>query len=69
MVESCVSCTTLPPTVNSDEYTEPITAPEGNNILSAIAVDKYGQISNIAKKNYIVAESEPEPEHVWGEDD
>ena len=57
------------PTVNSEEYTEPITAPEGNNILSAIAVDKYGQISNIAKKNYIVAESEPEPEHVWGEDD
>jgi|GEM_PF-2043616 len=49
------------PTINSTEYTEPITAPEGNNILSAIAVDKYGQISSIAKKNYIVAESEKDP--------
>ena len=56
------------PTVNSTEYTEPITAPEGNNILSAIAVDKYGQISNIAKKNYIVAESEQEPEYYRNDD-
>ncbi len=56
------------PTVNSTEYTEPITAPEGNNILSAIAVDKYGQISNIAKKNYIVAENETEPLNNWSDD-
>ncbi len=42
------------PTVYSIEYTGPMKAPEGNNILSVIVVDKYGQTSNIAKKNYIV---------------
>ena len=57
------------PTINSEEYTEPITAPEGNNILSAIAVDKYGQISNIAKKNYIVAESEQQETGYYSYDD
>ena len=42
------------PTINSYEYQGPMQAPEGNNILSVIVVDKYGQTSNVAKKNYIV---------------
>ena len=42
------------PTSRSYEYTAPMEAPEGNNILSVIVVDKYGQSSNVAKKNYIV---------------
>ncbi|MBE6013995.1 MAG: zinc-ribbon domain-containing protein [Lachnospiraceae bacterium] len=45
------------PTANSERYTGPLTAPKGNNILSAIAIDKYGQISSISKKNFIVDEN------------
>lgn len=40
------------PTVNSAEYTGPISVPEGNNILSVILVDKYGMISDVLKCNY-----------------
>lgn len=40
------------PTVDSQQYTEPIPVPEGNNILSVILVDKYGMISDVLKCNY-----------------
>ena len=40
------------PTMNSAEYTGPIPVPEGNNILSAILVDKHGMISDVMKCNY-----------------
>lgn len=42
------------PTPNSTEYKGPIEIPEGNNIISVIAVDDYGQMSSVAKKNYIL---------------
>ncbi len=41
------------PTTESQEYTEPIVVPEGNNILSVILVDKYGMISDVLRCNYI----------------
>lgn len=40
------------PTVNSQEYTEPIPVPEGNHILSVILVDKHGMASDVLKCNY-----------------
>lgn len=40
------------PTVDSQQYTEPIPVPEGNNILSVILVDKYGMVSDVLKCNY-----------------
>lgn len=46
------------PTVNSEQYTESLIPPKGNNILSVIAIDKYNQVSEIARKNFIVNEAE-----------
>lgn len=40
------------PTVDSQEYTQPIPVPEGNHILSVILVDKHGMVSDILKCNY-----------------
>ncbi|MCD8300338.1 MAG: chitobiase/beta-hexosaminidase C-terminal domain-containing protein [Clostridiales bacterium] len=37
----------------SREYTGPITVPEGNNILSIVAIDGNGQKSDVLKCNYI----------------
>lgn len=45
------------PTTNSQEYKGPIEIPKGNNIISVIAVDDYGQMSSVAKKNYILNEN------------
>lgn len=41
------------PTTESLEYTEPITVPEGNNILSVIQVDEYGMVSDVLRCNYV----------------
>lgn len=41
------------PTAESSEYTEPITVPEGNNVLSVIQIDEYGMISDVLRCNYI----------------
>ena len=40
------------PTVESEVYLEPIAIPEGNNILSVIAVDARGLCSNVLKCNF-----------------
>ncbi len=34
-------------------YTEPIQIPEGNNVLSLVAIDENGKASNVLKCNYI----------------
>ncbi len=41
------------PSLNSNRYTEPIEIPEGNNVLSLIAIDSRGVRSNVLKCNYI----------------
>ena len=41
------------PTVDSALYTEPILVPEGNNILSVIAIDEHGMSSEVLKNNFI----------------
>ncbi|MEI3339634.1 MAG: chitobiase/beta-hexosaminidase C-terminal domain-containing protein [Eubacterium sp.] len=41
------------PTENSSKYRKPISVPEGNNILSLIAVDENGMKSDVLKCNYI----------------
>jgi len=41
------------PTIDSAEYTGPINIPEGNNVLSVVAIDKYGMSSNVIRHNYI----------------
>lgn len=41
------------PTTSSDKYTGPLEMPEGNHILSLIAVDEYGMVSDVVKYNYI----------------
>ena len=41
------------PTAESAMYTEPILVPEGNNILTVIAVDGHGMSSDVFKSNYI----------------
>lgn len=41
------------PSTSSAQYTEPLTMPEGNNILSLIVVDGYGMSSDSLKCNYI----------------
>lgn len=41
------------PTRESEQYTEPIGMPEGNNVLSLILVDKYGMASDVLKCNYV----------------
>lgn len=43
---------TTPDTL-SDQYMEPLSMPEGNNILSLILVDEYGMKSDVMKCNYI----------------
>ncbi len=41
------------PTSASNHYTGPIRVPEGNSILSAIAIDSHGLISPVLQANYI----------------
>ncbi len=41
------------PGTGSTQYTQPITMPEGNNILSLIAVNEHGMSSDVLKCNYI----------------
>ncbi|MEY8390033.1 hypothetical protein D3Z36_14330 [Lachnospiraceae bacterium] len=41
------------PTTASQRYTQPISMPEGNNILSLILVDPYGMRSDVLRCNYI----------------
>ena len=41
------------PTRNSARYTGPIDIPEGNNILSLVAIDENGMSSEVLKCNYI----------------
>lgn len=41
------------PDTSSARYTQPIAMPEGNNILSLIAVDAHGMSSDVLKCNYI----------------
>ena len=47
------------PTRNSARYTGPIDIPEGNNILSLVAIDENGMSSEVLKCNYIYY---PEPQ-------
>jgi tetratricopeptide (TPR) repeat protein len=42
------------PTNASEEYTEPISMPEGNIVFSAIIVDSNGMESSVTKRNYNV---------------
>ncbi len=41
------------PTGRSDKYTSPLEMPEGNNILSLVAIDEYGMESEVVRCNYI----------------
>lgn len=41
------------PNTSSSQYTKPLTVPEGNNILSLIAVNEHGMSSDVQKCNYI----------------
>ncbi len=41
------------PTENSSVYTEPILVPEGNNVLSLIAINEWGKESEVVRYNYI----------------
>ncbi len=41
------------PTSSSSRYTAPIPVPEGNSILSVIAIDKHDLISQVLQTNYI----------------
>lgn len=41
------------PSPESARYKEPITMPEGNNILSLVLIDEYGMTSDVLKCNYI----------------
>ncbi len=41
------------PTENSTLYTEPISIPEGNNVLSLIAINEWGKESEVVRYNYI----------------
>ncbi len=59
------------PTVSSTEYTEPVEMLKGNNTFKAIVVDKYGIISEVTTKTYILKLSRNETptsaeEKVWG---
>ena len=50
------------PTRNSERYTGPIDIPEGNNILSLVAIDENGMASEVLKCNYIYyPETQAEP--------
>lgn len=46
------------PTSASNEYTEPIAMPDGNNVLSVIAVNKHNMVSRILRLNYIYLPSQ-----------
>ncbi len=41
------------PTTDSPVYTSPLLIPEGNHILSVIAIDRHGMSSDIARSNYV----------------
>lgn len=41
------------PNGGSEKYTGPLEMPEGNNILSLIAIDQYGMESEVVRCNYI----------------
>lgn len=41
------------PSTGSAQYTQPLAMPEGNNILSLVAVDGHGMSSDVLKCNYI----------------
>lgn len=41
------------PDTSAAQYTQPIAMPEGNNILSLVAVNQYGLHSDVLKCNYI----------------
>lgn len=41
------------PNERSEKYTAPLEMPEGNNILSLIAIDEYGMESEVVRCNYI----------------
>lgn len=41
------------PGTGSTQYTQPLAMPEGNNILSLVAVDGHGMSSDVLKCNYI----------------
>ncbi len=41
------------PTTGSSRYSTPLEVPEGNHILSLIAVDAYGMVSEVQKCNFI----------------
>ena len=41
------------PTSNSTRYTAPVAIPEGNNVLSAVVIDKHGLTSEIMRCNYV----------------
>ena len=41
------------PTSNSARYTGPVFIPEGNNVLSAVVIDKHGLTSEVLRCNYV----------------
>lgn len=49
------------PNTSSSQYTKPLTIPEGNNILSLIAVNEHGMSSDVQKCNYIYMPTMPNP--------
>ncbi len=66
------------PDVNSARYTGPITIPEGNNILSLIAIDANGMKSEVQRYNYIyypvsttesIPDTSPEDDDDYDEDE
>ena len=52
------------PSTTSQVYSEPIELPEGNIILSAIAVDSHDLVSSVIKRNYII---QPEKKYSFEE--
>ena len=59
------------PTTSSTEYTEPVAMINGNNVFKAIVVDKYGIVSEVTSKTYILRLKRNETptsaeDKVWG---
>lgn len=59
------------PTTSSTEYTEPVAMLNGNNVFKAIVVDKYGIVSEVTSKTYILKLKRNETpksgeDKVWG---
>lgn len=59
------------PTTSSTEYTEPVEMLRGNNVFKAIVVDKYGIVSAVTTKTYILKLKRNETptsgeDKVWG---